>query len=149
MKHFPDPARTLRVLAALAIVSAVPSCDSDFDGILVPPPDAWTWTDLGAPAALASPYVSNHEPLVAIDDELLLGTVDGVWRRALDGSGEWQQAGLGGKTIHALALTKDGDRILAAGFDPEDERGPTAWYSTDEGGPDCADWAATSGPAVP
>lgn len=126
-------ARGLRVAAILAIVGVAPSCDSEFDGILVPPPQAWTWTDLGAPAAFASPYVSNHEALVAIEDELLLGTVDGIWRRTLGGSTQWQRAGLAGKTIHALALTKDGNRVLAAGFDPQDETAPTAWYSTDDG----------------
>lgn len=124
--------RGFRTAVILAIVAAAPSCDGGSGGV-VAPPAAWTWTDLGGPAALASPYVSNHEPLVVVDDDLFLGTGDGVWRRTVGGGGQWQRAGLDGKAIHALALTKDGDRMVAAGFDPEDDTAPTAWYSTDDG----------------
>lgn len=131
--------RLVAMLAMVAITAAVASCNSEFDGDLVPPPDAWTWTDLGGPVAQSSPYVSNHEPLVIAGGALFLGTADGVWKRPPTG-GPWQRAGLAGKMIHALVLTKDEDRILAAGFDPQDETAATAWYSTDDG----ASWTAAT-----
>ena len=97
------------------------------------PPSEWTWTELGGPEAEVSPFAGNHEPLVVTDTHVLLGTADGVWRRHLGGEDTWQQVGLGGLAIHALVRTHDADRIVAAGFDPDDERAPTVWYSTDGG----------------
>jgi hypothetical protein len=102
--------------------------DDDDDG-----PSIWTWTELGGPDAEVSPYAANHEPLVLTDTHMLLGTADGVWRRARSGSDGWERAGLDGRAIHAIAVTQDGGRIVAAGFDPSDEQAPTAWYSTDGG----------------
>ena len=122
-----------RMAAILLVASLVSACDGGSGGDPITPPDAWTWVDLGGPDAFVSPYVPNHETLVVVEDAVLLGTGDGVWQRPLTGSGQWERAGLAGKLIHALALTRDGGRILAAGFDPEDEAAPTAWYSTDAG----------------
>jgi hypothetical protein len=96
-------------------------------------PTAWTWTELGGPDAEVSPFAGNHEPLVVTDTHILLGTVDGVWRRRLGGEDSWEQVGLAGLAIHALLRTQDAGRIVAAGFDPNDESAPTAWYSTDGG----------------
>ena len=131
-------ARCLRALAILSTSGLAASCGGGSDGDAVPP-EAWTWTDLGGPAARVSPYVSNHEPLVTVEGALLLATADGVWRRPRSG-GEWQRSGLDGRIVHALALTRNADRILAAGFDPEDDAAPTAWYSTDDG----ASWTAAA-----
>jgi hypothetical protein len=96
-------------------------------------PSEWTWTELGGPDAEVSPFAGNHEPLVVTDTHVLLGTADGIWRRHLGGEDTWQQVGLGGLAIHAIVRTHDADRIVAAGFDPDDERAPTVWYSTDGG----------------
>lgn len=109
------------------------ACSDGSEDRFAAPPPVWTWTDLRGPPAATSEYVGNHEPLLVLDDTLLLGTSDGVWRRPLSGTAEWQRAGLDGLAIHAVAANSDGSRIIAAGFDPGDETGPTAWYSTDSG----------------
>jgi hypothetical protein len=101
---------------------------------------AWSWTELGGPDAEVSPLTSNHEPLVVAGTQLLLGTGDGVWRRALSGTGTWERSGLDGLAIHAMALTQNGERIIAAGLDPNDDHAATAWYSTDQG----MTWTAAS-----
>jgi hypothetical protein len=103
-------------------------------------PSAWNWTELGGPDAQVSPLTSNHEPLVVSGTQLLLGTGDGVWRRPLSGTVRWERAGLNGFAIHAMTLTQDGERIVAAGLDPNDEQAATAWYSTDDG----MTWTAAS-----
>lgn len=114
--------------------------DDDDDGDDGGGPSVWSWTELGGPDAEISPLTSNHEPLVVNGTQLLLGTGDGVWRRALSGSGAWERAGLNGFAIHAMTLTRDGERIVAAGLDPNDDRAPTVWYSTDDG----VTWTAAS-----
>jgi hypothetical protein len=116
--------------------------DDDNDGSSV-----WTWTELGGPDAEVSSRAANHEPLVVAGSHLLLGTADGVWRRALSGTDTWERAGLDGLAIHAIALTQDGGgRVIAAGFDPTNDQAPTAWYSTNGG----ASWTpASTWPQVP
>jgi len=95
--------------------------------------DEWEWAALSGPDALTPELVSNHEPLVVAGPDLLLGTADGVWRRSLAGDADWERTGLDGRTIHALVMTADGGRIVAAGFDPRDDSAPTVWHSTTGG----------------
>jgi hypothetical protein len=119
--------------AALFTLTLLTACgEFTFDGN-TPPPATWKWTDLGGPAAATPRYVANHETLVILGTELLLGTDDGIWRRPLSGEHPWQRAGLTGRAIHALTLTSDGQRLIAAGFDPRNQAAVTAWYSTDAG----------------
>jgi hypothetical protein len=120
------------VVSALAAM-LVSACDGD--GTIEWPNDMreWQWTDLGGPGAATPALVGNHETLVVVGDEILLGTADGVWRRPLTGNADWQRAGLDGRTIQALAKTANGTRLVAAGLDPRDARAPTVWYSTTVG----------------
>lgn len=128
-------ARAAIALVPFVVAGLVAGCD---DGKIVvgPPVDAWEWTALGGPDAATPALVGNHETLVVVGGDLLLGTADGVWRRPLAGSAQWARAGLGGFSVHALAVTADGGRIIAAGTDPEDDAAPTVWYSTSGG----TDW---------
>ena len=125
------------IIAAMLAVGACSLDDRDGgDG----DPSMWVWTELGGPDVELSPLAGNQEPLVVADTQLLLGTGDGVWRRPLSDTGTWERAGLSGLAIHAMTLTRDGDRIVAAGLDPNDNQAPTVWYSTDSG----ATWTAAS-----
>lgn len=138
MKTERRAARAAR-LAPLLVAAFVAACDNDDSS------DAlrreWEWTDLGGPDAATPELVANHKTLVVHGDALLLGTADGVWRRPLDGGGpDWERAGLAGRAIHALEVAADGVRLVAAGFDPADERAPTVWYSTTAG----QDWTAAA-----
>jgi hypothetical protein len=128
-----------RVLAALAL-GLMAACGGG--GSSNPPHEReeWEWTDLGGPDGPTPTLVGNHATLVLDGDALLLGTADGVWRRPLVGVADWERAGLEGRAIHALARTAGGGRIVAAGFDPRDDRGPTAWYSTTR----AQDWVAAA-----
>jgi hypothetical protein len=124
-------ARTATVLAAALLVACNGS--SSFD----PFDDEWEWTDLGGPDVMTPELVGNHETLAVVGNTLLLGTADGVWRRSLELSvADWRRAGLEGRTIHALTQTAGDARLVAAGYDPRDERAPTAWYSVTSG----VDW---------
>lgn len=124
--------RTVRWVAAVIINAtlSLSGCSLDDDNEVA---SAWTWTELGGPDAEVSPLTANHEPLVVTGTHLLLGTADGVWRRALSGTDPWQRVGLDGLAVHAIAVTRDGSRVVAAGLDPNNDRAPTAWYSTDGG----------------
>lgn len=130
--------KTQRAALAALLAAAVAACDSD--GHDTPPPVEWQWTDLGGPDAMTPERVGNHETLVVLGNALLLGTSDGVWRRPLDGSADWERAGLDGRYVQALTKTADGTRLVAAGYDPRDERAPTAWYSTTA----ALDWTAAA-----
>lgn len=123
---------TVRWVAAVIINAtlSLSGCGLDDDNDV---PSAWTWTELGGPDAEVSPLAANHEPLVVTGTHLLLGTTDGVWRRALSGTDPWERVGRDGLVIHAIAVTGDGSRVVAAGLDPNDDQAPTAWYSTDGG----------------
>jgi len=133
------PVINLCAAAALAAAVLVVGCDGS--GSIGPPPGQdWAWIELGGPDAPTPELVSNHETLVVADGVLLLGTADGVWRRPLSGTAEWTRSGLDGLVIHALAATADGERIVAAGYDPQDAAAPTAWYSTSGG----LDWISAS-----
>jgi len=130
----------LRAYPIIAAMLAVGGCSlDDGDGGDGGPP-MWVWTELGGPGVELSPLAGNQEPLVVAGTQLLLGTGDGVWRRPLSDTGTWERAGLSGLAIHAMTLTHDGDRIVAAGLDPNDVQAPTAWYSTDNG----ATWITAS-----
>lgn len=123
----------------LLAAAALAGCDSDSNDS--PLDFEWQWTDLGGPDAMTPELVANHETLVVHDGALLLGTADGVWRRPLDAGGpDWERAGLAGRAIHALTAAADGVRLVAAGYDPHDEKAPTAWYSTTGG----QDWVAAA-----
>lgn len=132
--------RPLGTIAAALAAAILFGCDSD--GSFDPPDETeWEWTDLGGPDAITPELVGNHETLVVAGNALLLGTSDGVWRRPLDAAiADWQRAGLDGQTIHALAKTAGNMRLVAAGYDPDDARSPTAWYSLSGG----ADWVAAA-----
>lgn len=124
----------MTILAATALAA----CDNDRSWSL---PDAeWQWADLGGPDAATPELVGNHETLVVTNDTLLLGTADGVWRRPLGGTADWERAGLEGRTVQALAQSADGARLVAAGYDARDEQLPTAWYSLTGG----QDWIAAA-----
>ena len=131
-----------KVGAVLALASLTGACDGSATWNPLPPDDeqTWEWTDLSGPDARTPELVSNHEPLAVVGSDLLLGTADGVWRRPLAGNADWERAGLAGRTIHALARTADGTRIIAAGFDPRDAGAPTVWYSPTGG----LDWIAAA-----
>jgi hypothetical protein len=129
------PSRIVTVAAA-AVIAA---CDSSVT-IGPSPDDDWSWSDLGGPGAETPERVANHETLVVAGGDLLLGTADGIWRRPLTGDAGWERTGLEGRTIHALAVSADGGRIVAAGFDPRDSAAPTAWYSVTGG----LDWVAAA-----
>jgi hypothetical protein len=139
----PALARIVTIFAAAMLAA----CDGD--RVFSPPADnEWQWTDLGGPDAATPELVGNHETLVIAGNTLLLGTADGVWRRPLNQPiADWQRAGLEGRTIHALTQTAGDARLVAAGYDPRDERAPTAWYSVTLG----LDWveAATWPRAAP
>lgn len=132
-------ARVLKIAIALLAAAPLAACDNDStDSPLL---FEWQWTDLGGPAAATPELVGNHETLVVHGGALLIGTADGVWRRPLDAGGpDWARAGLAGRTIQALAVAADDVRLVAAGYDPGDERAPTAWYSTTGG----QDWIAAA-----
>ncbi len=119
--------------AALLAFSLLTACGDDSFDDDGPATGKWQWTTLDGPDASIPRLVSNHETLVVVGTELFLGTDDGVWQRTLSGEDEWQQAGLDGRSISALAVTSDGQRMIAAGFDPRDQAAATAWYSTDAG----------------
>src|SRR5690606_702388 len=106
--------RACRIVPVLA-AAIVTACDSSVT-IGPSPDDDWSWTDLGGPEAETPELVANHETLVVSNGNLLLGTADGVWRRPLSGNADWERTGLDGRTIHALAVTADRGRIVAAGF---------------------------------
>ena len=125
------------LLVAAAVVAG---CDGGSVTIGPNPGDDWSWTKLGGPNAPTPELVSNHETLVVADGQLLLGTADGVWRRPLSGTAGWERSGLDGRAIHALTATIDGNRLVAAGFDPDDAGAPTVWYSTTGG----LDWVAAT-----
>jgi hypothetical protein len=130
--------KTKAHIAALLAAAALAACESD--GPDPRPAPEWQWTDLGGPDALTPELVGNHETLVVVGNALLLGTADGVWRRPLDGVADWERAGLEGRYVQALTKTADGTRLVAAGYDPRDERAPTAWYSTTA----AQDWTAAA-----
>jgi hypothetical protein len=127
-------------VTVVSILGAALLAACDVSVTLGPPARDWVWTDLGGPGAETPERVANHATLVLVGDALLLGTADGVWRRPLEGDAAWERAGLDGRAIHAVAITADGARVVAAGFDPRDESAPTAWYSTTAG----ADWTAAA-----
>jgi hypothetical protein len=150
MKIYHRAARAAR-LAPLLAAALVAACDSDDS------PDwaqrEWEWTDLGGPDAPTPELVANHRTLVVHGNTLLIGTADGVWRRPLDGGGpDWERAGLEGRAIHALEVAADRVRLVAAGYDPADDRAPTVWYSTTAGQDwtPAAEWprGAAGGPAA-
>ena len=116
------------VAALFALVLLAACGELTFDGN-TPPPETWKWTDLGGPAASTPRYVANPETRVILGTDLVLGTEDGIWQRPLSGEHAWQRAGLAGRAIHALTLTSDGQRLIAAGFDPRNQAASTAWYS--------------------
>jgi len=130
----------LRAYPIIAAMLAVGACSLDDGDGGDGGPSMWVWTELGGPGVELSPLAGNQEPLVVAGTQLLLGTGDGVWRRPLSDTGTWERAGLSGLAIHAMTLTHDGDRIVAAGLDPNDVQAPTAWYSTDNG----ATWITAS-----
>src|SRR5690554_6232886 len=137
MKHATKKAVAGHKVAAVGLVPILVAglaagCDGD-GTIRVGTPRAWEWSDLGGPGAPTPTLVSNHETLVIVGDDLLLGTADGLWRRSLAGSAEWTRSGLAGFAVHALAVTAGGGRIVAAGVDPDDDTAPTVWYSTSGG----------------
>ena len=130
----------LRAYPIIAAMLAVGACSLDDGDGGDGGPSMWVWTELGGPGVELSPLAGNQEPLVVAGTQLLLGTGDGVWRRPLSDTGTWERAGLSGLAIHAMTLTRDGERIVAAGLDPNDDQAPTAWYSTDNG----ATWITAS-----
>jgi hypothetical protein len=132
--------RPLGTIAAALAAAILFGCDSD--GSFDPPEETeWEWTDLGGPDAITPELVGNHETLTVAGNALLLGTSDGVWRRPLDAAiADWQRVGLDGRTIHALTQTTGNTRVVAAGYDSNDARSPTAWYSLSGG----ADWIAAA-----
>src|SRR5690606_29871521 len=122
-----------------AVMTLLAACDgSGSPG--APSSRGWVWADLGGPDAAVPELVSNHETLIVVEDDLLLGTADGRWRRRLAGWTAWARAGLDGLAIHAVTTTADGGRVVAAGVDPNDPSAPTAWYSTSGG----ADWTTAA-----
>ncbi len=140
MMRIPRIGGTAARSCALLAAALGAACESGSDPDLPPAPRTWEWTELGGPDAATPELVANHETLVVAGSDLLLGTADGVWRRPLGGDGPWERSGLEQRTIHALAKTADGGRIVAAGFDPRDESAPTVWYSTSGG----IDWVPAS-----
>jgi hypothetical protein len=85
---------------------------------LVPPADVCSggtlkiasYRDLGRPANVG-PGIATVD-----DDEVLLGTGDGIWRRPLDGRREWSRSGLEGRQIDGLMTIRGLTGIaLAAG----------------------------------
>ena len=126
-------------IGAVVAAALLAGCDSSVT-IGPAPGDDWSWTNLGGPGAPTPEMVANHETLVVAGTHLLLGTGDGIWRRPLTGTAGWERSGLDGRAIHALTTTADGERIVAAGFDPRDAAAPTVWYSTTGG----LDWVAAS-----
>jgi hypothetical protein len=133
-------ARKLPAAGIVALLAAATVAGCDSDGSLEWRHDEWEWTDLGGPDAVTPELVGNHETLVVVGDALLLGTADGIWRRPLDGIADWQRAGLEERYVQALTKTANGTRLVAAGYDTRDERGPTAWYSLTAG----HDWIAAA-----
>jgi hypothetical protein len=135
MRTFWLPTTLKHWLGSVIIASTMFTCST---GRLIddnlPATGDWIWTDLGGPPAVKSAFVSNHEPLVVTGGQLLLGTGDGVWRRPLNLPRGWQRAGLAGFAVHAMVLTADGERVIAAGGDPDAiGDGPPVWHSVDQG----------------
>ena len=131
--------RAARVAGIVAAAAVVGACDGN-GTIGRAPGNDWSWSDLGGPGAPTPDQVANHETLLVSGDAIFLGTADGVWRRPLTAIGGWARSGLDGKAIHALTATANGARLVAAGYDPKDPKGPTVWYSTTGG----VDWIAAS-----
>jgi hypothetical protein len=123
-----------RIATAIAAVLLTGCNGSSLDS---PDRAEWQWTDLGGPDAATPELVGNHATLTVAGDTLLIGTADGIWRRPLNtGIADWQRVGLHGRTVQALTYAAGNTRLVAAGYDPRDERAPTAWYSLTFG----ADW---------
>ncbi len=90
------------------------------------------WRDLGA-----IPTIRSAASLLVVGNEVLVGTNDGVWRRALI-SGDWMRSGLTGVDIRVLRTWSSPGRQLAdvifAGGDPGQLAGALPFHWSTDGG---------------
>lgn len=88
-----------------------------------------TWRDLGA-----IPSVSNAHAALVLGSSILVGTADGVWKHALDGSGSWQRIGAPGLDVRVLRSLPGSPDTIFAGGDPGAQAGVIPFYRSDDGG---------------
>src|SRR5215213_3793752 len=106
-------------LSLLALcLSALTACNLDLTS---DDDEADHWHSLGELPAPASTEL-NHTPMLVRDGTVLVGTEDGIWRRQISRSDEWEQIeDLQGVRILALRqhLTDEGT-LFAAGLAVDD-----------------------------
>ena len=109
----------------VAMLVVLAGCDNEGSSL--------TWRALGevpTPAATAL----NHTPLVLSGQRVLVGTADGIWARALDGSGEWNASGLAGVSIYATRRHPEREATVFAAGLPVDDPDAPPFYRSDDGG---------------
>ena len=97
-----------------------------------PIPPGTRWASLGEVPASDSP-VGNHTPLVVSNDEVLVGTADGIWRRAIGVGGTWTRSGLAGLKVYVLRIDPANRLTLFAGGEPA-RQDQSTFYRSDDGG---------------
>ena len=119
-------------LSLLALcLSALTACNLDLTS---DDDEADHWHSLGELPAPASTEL-NHTPMLVRDGTVLVGTEDGIWRRQISRSDEWEQIeDLQGVRILALRqhLT-DEDTLFAAGLAVDDSEA-APFYRSEDGG---------------
>ncbi len=90
------------------------------------------WSSLGE-VPVNDWRIGNRTPLVVSNDEVLVGTADGVWRRAVSAGGTWARSGLAGFKVHALRIDPGNALTLFAGGEPA-QRDQSTFYHSDDGG---------------
>ncbi|HEX6536217.1 MAG TPA: hypothetical protein VF041_16620 [Gemmatimonadaceae bacterium] len=94
-----------------------------------PPPTQPQWRDLGV-----VPGVSSGEAIAVSGNDVLVGTVDGVWRHPLLGSGDWRRSGLPGVHVLVLRTAPGASSTVYAGADPSGSADALPFYRSDDGG---------------
>ena len=110
---------------ALAIMVLIAGCDGDSS--------RHTWSALGEVPAPAATGL-NHTPLVVSGGRVLVGTADGIWTRALDGSDDWSASGLTGVSVFATRRHPELEATVFAAGLPVDDPGAPPFYRSDDGG---------------
>jgi hypothetical protein len=94
------------------------------------------WRDLGFPVGAA-----QATAVAATEQEVFVGTADGVWRRALDASADWSRAGLRGRYVRTL-LTAGASIILAGAGRYDDTALPGTFHRSTDG---ARTWCSSGG----
>ena len=100
------------VLLSVAALALGAACSDSDSGTGPRDPGAGEWVDLGN-----LPIVDAVSGIAVFREHVYVGTSRGVYRRPLDGSGAWQQAGLAGLEVKALrAVSAPVPTLYAVGY---------------------------------